>query len=278
VIVAELFADPPAPVQVSVYVPVEVRLVSTCVPLVAFVPVHAPLAVQDVVLALLHVSVEEPPDATLDGVAEIVTVGSAGGVVTVIVAFALREPPAPVQVSVYVPVEMRLVSVWLPDVALLRLHAPEATQLVALTEPQFKVDEPPEVTLVGLAVKVTVGAGGADTVTVADAVAEPPAPVQVTVYVPFAVMLVTVWLPEVDFAPLHAPDATQLVALVEPHVIVEDPPEETFVGFAVTETVGAGFGGGLPRKSYHPQLTIELNTRHAILSRWQPFNCVRNAV
>ena len=48
------------------------------------------------------------------------------------------------------------------------------------------------------------------------------------------------WLPLVAFAPVHPPDAVQLVALVALHVSVEDCPLFTLAGFAVNETVGAG--------------------------------------
>ena len=61
---------------------------------------------------------------------------------------------------------------WLPD------QAPEAVHEVALVEDQLKVEPLPLVTLVGLALSETVG-GVADTVTVADWLAVPPAPVQV---------------------------------------------------------------------------------------------------
>ena len=45
-------------------------------------------------------------------------------------------------------------------------------------EVQDSVDEPPEVTLVGVANRFTVGFGGGDTVTVTAVEAVPPAPVQ----------------------------------------------------------------------------------------------------
>jgi hypothetical protein len=63
---------------------------------------------------------------------------------------------------------------WLPD------HAPEAVQEVALVEDHVKVEPLPLVTLVGFALIDTLG-GVADTVTVADCDAEPPEPVQVKV-------------------------------------------------------------------------------------------------
>ena len=68
--------------------------------------------------------------------------------------------------------------------ASLPLQAPEAVHEVALLDDQVTVELPPLATLVGVAPIVTVGAGGevgADTVTVADLAAEPPAPVQVSV-------------------------------------------------------------------------------------------------
>ena len=66
---------------------------------------------------------------------------------------------------------------WLPEVALLPDHAPEAVQEAALLDDQVSVEDPPLATDVGLAVSVTVGTGS--TVTVAEALALPPEPVQV---------------------------------------------------------------------------------------------------
>lgn len=71
---------------------------------------------------------------------------------------------------------------WLPDVALAPDQPPEAAQELALVEDQLSVDDPPLVTDVGFAASETVGTGGGggvpDTVTVADALALPPEPVQ----------------------------------------------------------------------------------------------------
>ena len=50
----------------------------------------------------------------------------------------------------------------------LPLQAPEAVHEVALFEDQVKVETPPLVTLVGLALRETLGEAGAETVTVAD--------------------------------------------------------------------------------------------------------------
>lgn len=67
---------------------------------------------------------------------------------------------------------------WLPEVALIPDQLPEAVQLVALDEDQASVEDVPLAMEVGLAASDTVGSGGS-TVTVADALALPPAPVQV---------------------------------------------------------------------------------------------------
>jgi hypothetical protein len=91
---------PPAPVQLNEYCgePVAVG-VTVAVPLVAFVPVHAPLAVHDVAFVLDHVSVEDWPSAIDVGLSETVAVGT--GVVTVSVAAPLPVPPPPVQLNEY---------------------------------------------------------------------------------------------------------------------------------------------------------------------------------
>ena len=68
---------------------------------------------------------------------------------------------------------------YVPLAALVPLQAPEAVHEVALVEDQVKVDPLPLATLVGFALIETVGGGVAATVTVADWLAVPPAPVQV---------------------------------------------------------------------------------------------------
>ena len=64
-----------------------------------------------------------------------------------------------------------------PLVALAPDQAPEAVHEVALVAVQVNVEVPPLTTVLGLALKLIVGAG-AVTETVADCVALPPAPVQ----------------------------------------------------------------------------------------------------
>jgi len=58
-------------------------------------------------------------------------------------------------------------------------QAPEAEHVAALRLDQVNVEAPPELTVLGLTLRVTV-AGDPATVTVADWVAGPPAPVQVS--------------------------------------------------------------------------------------------------
>jgi hypothetical protein len=72
--------------------------VTLSVPLMASAPVQPPLAVQDVAFVLDQVRVELPPEETVVGLADSVTVG-AGTTVTVVLAGDV-VPPAPVQASV----------------------------------------------------------------------------------------------------------------------------------------------------------------------------------
>lgn len=126
-----------------------------------------------------------------------------------------------------------------PLVATEPLQAPEAVQEVALVEVQIKVDALPLLTLVGLALKDTVGTG-AETVTVADCVAEPPAPVQIRTNCVVAVSAGVVCVPAVASEPLQPPEAVQAVALVDDQVSAEVAPLLTVAGFTVRVTAGAG--------------------------------------
>ena len=130
------------------------------VPLTVLVPDHAPEARQLVALVLDHVSVDALPLATLVGEALKVSVGAARMVTPTL---RLTEPPAPLQLSVKVesvvsaPVEAVPLSDWRP------LQEPEAVQLEALVVVQVSVDAPPLATLVGDALKVSVGGSMATT-------------------------------------------------------------------------------------------------------------------
>src|SRR5258706_9850360 len=218
VTVVEVLAVPPSPVHARPNVAVLVSGTLDWLPEVVLVPVHAPEATQDVASVDDQVRVEELPLAIDVGLAVSDTVGTGG--VTVTVAEALPVPPAPVQASVNVPVLVRAPLDWLPEVVLVPVHAPEATQEVALAEDQVRVEDAPLVTDVGLAVSDTVGTGGV-TVTVAEALPDPPGPVQAMVNVPVLVRAPLDWLPEVVLVPAHAPEATQEVASVDDQVRVE---------------------------------------------------------
>lgn len=108
-----------------------------------------------------------------------------------------------------------------------------------MVEDQVRVDVPPWATLDGLAVSETLG-GAAETVTVADCDAEPPAPVQVRVNFVVAVSAGVVCEPAVASEPLQPPEAVQAVALVDDQVNADVAPLFTVLGFAVNVTAGAG--------------------------------------
>ena len=67
-----------------------------------------------------------------------------------------------------------------PLLASAPLHPPDAAQEVVLVDDHDSVELPPLATVLGLVLKITVGAGEV-TVTVADCAALPPVPVQVRV-------------------------------------------------------------------------------------------------
>ena len=102
---------------------------------------------------------------------------------TVTVADALEVPPEPMQARVNVLVTVNAPLDSLPETALLPDHAPEAVQELASVDDQVSIEESPLATEPGFAVSDTVGARGV-TVTVADAFAVPPSPVQARVKVP----------------------------------------------------------------------------------------------
>jgi hypothetical protein len=136
-----------------------------CEPAVVLAPLHAPLAVQLVALVDDHVNVLVPPPATLVGLAVSKTVTGGNDPATVTAADWVIEPPTPTQLSVKVLFATNPVIAALPEVALSPDHAPLAVQLVALVDDHVSVLVPPLAMLVGLAVRVNVGAGATVTVT-----------------------------------------------------------------------------------------------------------------
>jgi hypothetical protein len=127
---------------------------------VAFAPANVPpVAVQEVALVELQVSVDVPPLAIVDGFAVSVAVGR-GATVTVAVA-AVLVAPVPVHVREYVVFAVSPPVDWLPLVAFAPANVPPvAVHEVALVELQVSVDVPPLSTVVGDAVSDTVAGAG----------------------------------------------------------------------------------------------------------------------
>jgi hypothetical protein len=128
-----------------------------------------------------------------------------------------------------------------PLIVLLPDQPPEAVQAVVLVDDQVSVVVAPLLTVLGAAERLTVGAGVL-TDTVADCVALPPAPVQVSPKVALAVRAPVDCEPLTALLPDHAPEALHEVALAETQVKVELLPLATVLGLALMLTVAVGFG------------------------------------
>jgi hypothetical protein len=109
---------------------------------------------------------------------------------------------------------------------------------------QESVADCPLVTDAGLAPRVTSGGGGV-TFTGTVWLAEPPAPLQVSVKAVPPVSAPVDALPLSGFEPLQPPEATQDVALAEVQFNVDADPLTTVAGLALSDTDGWG-GGGTP--------------------------------
>jgi hypothetical protein len=181
--VTDWAADPPAPVQVNVYFVVAVTAAVPADPLVPSLPFQPPEALHEVALLDDQVKVALPPLLTVEGFALNVTVGVAFATATV--ADCEAVPPLPWQVSMYVCWAVRLPVACVPLVDWLPDQPPEAVHELALVADHDKVEALPLITVLGLALSETVGAAEL-TLTVADCVALPPAPVQSSEYVVFA--------------------------------------------------------------------------------------------
>jgi hypothetical protein len=118
-------------------------------------------------------------------------------------------------------------------------HAPEAEHAVAFFADQVSVVEAPELTVLGLAVSMTEGAN-AETVTMADCVAEVPVPVHVNSNSVVLVSTPVDQVPLVATTPCQPPEAVQEVAFSECQVRLETPPLATVDGDAARVTVGSG--------------------------------------
>jgi hypothetical protein len=160
VTVFESLAVPPVPVQLSVNVVVAESALLVAVPLVAFEPDQPPDAVHDVAFVLVHDSCVVAPLDTLAGDTLRLTVGAP---VTVTVFESLAVPPAPVQVSVKVVFVDSALLVAVPLVAFEPDQPPDAVHDVAFVLLHESCVVPPLATFVGVAVRLTVGTGGAAT-------------------------------------------------------------------------------------------------------------------
>ena len=115
------------------------------------------------------------------------------------------------------------------------LQPPDAVQALALALDQVSADEAPAFTVLGVAVSVTTGAL-LETVTVADWVADPPGPVQVSSYSVLLVRVPVDIVPLFGTLPCQPPEAVQAVAPGDFQLRVELPPLSTVVGAAVNAT------------------------------------------
>jgi hypothetical protein len=125
-----------------------------------------------------------------------------------------------------------------PLSGLLPDQAPEAAQAVALADDHVSVEALPELTVLGAALSVTDGAN-AETVTVADCVAEPPAPVQVNSYSVVLESAPVELVPLVAIVPCQPPEAVQVAAFSALQLRLDVPPAATVAGVAPSLTVGA---------------------------------------
>jgi hypothetical protein len=209
--------------------------------------VQAPDALQPLASVLDHVRSENSPLETVVGFATNVSVG-AGVVLTVTVAERVMLPPVPVHVIEKLLVLVSAPVDWLPEVVFGPGHAPgpDAVQLFAFVDDHARVEDWPDVIVLGLALSDNVGGG--TTVTVTDLLAFPPAPEQMSENALVDVIGPVEPVPEVFLGPGHvpAPEAVQPVAFVDDHVIVAASPLATAVGLTLISTVGAGGGGGVP--------------------------------
>jgi hypothetical protein len=130
-----------------------------------------------------------------------------------------------------------------PLVPLEPLQPPEAVQAVALLLDQVSVEDAPAFTVLGAALNVTVGAL-LETVMVADCVADPPGPVQVSSYSVVLVRVPVDVVPLVGMLPCQPPEAVHAVAPPDFQVRAELSPLLTVVGAALNvNDVATGVAG-----------------------------------
>ena len=151
----------------------------------------------------------------------------------------------------------------MPLVASAPLHAPLAVHDVALVDDQVRVALDPRIIGLGETEIVTVGAAGALTVSVAEALPLPPLPVQVKVYVSEpAAEGVSVAVPLVASVPLQAPLAVHEVAFVDDQVRVALAPRVMELEFSDKVTVGCGLLSRPPQPAMMPPSATHPRSSH----------------
>jgi len=130
-------------------------------PLVATVPLQPPEAVQEVALLADQIKLVPLPLDTVLGVATKLTVGAAAAAgaaaATVMVADCVATAPPLVQVRVYVALLPSAAVAWEPLADFVPDQAPEATQFWARVLFHCNMAVPPLLTVLGVAVRLTVG-------------------------------------------------------------------------------------------------------------------------
>ena len=167
------------------------------------------------------------------------TEGVGGGTITVTVALEFTLPPGPAHESMKVFDEAMPAAIFEPETPVQPIGV--TLQLSALSDDQVTIVAPPAETVVGETLIDAVGAARGATETVARLLALPPGPVQVIVYVVFAVSAPVAREPLVPVHPLG--ETEQEVALADDHTILLAPPETTLEGDAPIATIGAAGGG-----------------------------------
>ena len=279
VTVTDRLVVPPPPVHVNVNVVSVFSAEVASLPLVAFVPLQPPEAVQLDALLVVHVKVDDPPLTTEVGLAVRVMEGALDATVTVAVWLAL--PPAPAHVSVKLVVAASAPVDWLPLAAFVPLQPPDAVQLDALLELQLSVDAEPLATVDGLPDRVTDGAAGG-TVTETETVwlTLPPAPEQVSVKSVAALSALLDSVPLVARSPLQPPDAEQFEAPVELQVSDVGLPTTMTDGLAARVRVGAGVDPTLTVALWLavPPAPVQVSVKLVVVATgsvvWLPFNAL----
>jgi hypothetical protein len=209
-----------------------------CEPVTALAPDQAPEAVHAVAFVEDQANVAAAPLLMVLGEAEKLNVGA--GLLTDTVADCVALPPAPLQVKVKVELLVSAPEDCEPLTAFAPAQAPEAVQEVALVADHVRSELAPLVTVLGLALMLTVAVGFAVTVTVADCTALPPGPAQLKEYVALAESAPVDCVPLMALAPVQAPEAVQEVAFTADQVRVDALPLITELGLTPRVTVGAG--------------------------------------